>query len=171
MNSKPATIAAILFFIFFAWRLIAITSTDNPYDQTLASDQFIDMDGYKVSLDRYKGDYVWLDYAAEWCSYCVAQIRAIQSLEKRFDNEVLFITVIAGTDKVMEKPHIASAQQWISRFSLDPDKVLLKFSTNTLPYHVLYSPEGEILYQGSGLLNEEKITGLINKNRPSTERH
>lgn len=140
-----------------------MTSTTPVTEQVVTYDSYIDVDGNVVSLDNYQGDYVWVDYAAEWCSYCEPQTRTIKALDRKMGDQVLFLTVVSGTNKVMEPPTAEHARRWAERFNLDPESVLAKFSTDTLPYHLLYSPSGEILYQGSGLYNANKITGIINQ--------
>jgi len=135
-------------------------------EQAVTYDSYVDSNGVSVSLDEFHGSYLWVDYAAQWCSYCDPQTRTMKALQRKLGDRLLFLTVVTGTDKVMKAPTADTAKQWASRFELDPEMVLAKFSTDTLPYHLLYSPSGEILFQGSGLYDEHKITNIINQHLP-----
>lgn len=157
--NQLATIAVLM---FLAFKLI-----DTVFDDTSTSlpqtnpEYYIDATGTQVSLSDYTGNYLWVDYAAEWCSYCEPQTRTLQGVERHYGDRIVFLTVITGTEKVMESPSASTAMKWVKRFNLDPYRVLAKFSTNTLPYHVLYSPSGEILHQSSGLYSASMITGIL----------
>ena len=132
----------------------------------ITSEAYIDATGMEVSLSKYYGDYLWVDYAAEWCGYCTSQTSTIKSLEQNYADKLVFLTVVAGTDKVMDPPTADTAMNWARRFNLNPTKVLAQFSTNTLPYHILYSPSGKILYQGSGLFNASQISNILSTHTP-----
>ncbi len=132
-------------------------------ERAITYDSYVDVTGNVVSLDEFQGNYMWVDYAAEWCSYCEPQTRTIKVLDRKMGDKLFFLTVVTGTNKIMESPTAETARQWANQFNLDPDMVLAKYSTDTLPYHLLYSPSGEILFQGSGLYSESKIVSIINK--------
>ena len=138
-------------------------SGGSPSHNTPArSKSYVSATGTEVSLSDYYGDYVWVDYAAEWCSYCEPQTRTLKGLDEKYGHKLTFLTVVTGTGTVMEPPSADTAMEWAQRFDLDTDKVLAYFSTNRLPYHILYSPSGAILFQGSGLYNAGKITSVLN---------
>lgn len=146
--------------IIYTFLDVFSASTSNLDPQT-SPNSYIDATGKKVLLSDYAGEYLWVDYAAEWCSYCGPQTRTLQDLERSYGDKISFLTIVAGTEKVMEPPTAETAMNWANRYNLDPEKVLAYFSTNTLPYHILYSPSGTILFQGSGLYNSGKITNLL----------
>ena len=150
---------------FYFWDQTSITTSSSDH-QAITYNSYIDVNGNVVSLDDFRGNYIWVDYAAEWCSYCAPQTQTIKSLDRKIGNKILFITVVTGTREVMKPPTAESAKNWAKRFNLDSQKVLAKFSTDRLPYHILYSPSGDVIYQGSGLYNATKITGIIKSHTP-----
>ena len=154
---------ALMIFMAIAYIADDFTSVPRVEEQPVTYNSYIDLDGNMVSLDEFRGSYLWIDYAAEWCSYCEPQTRTIKALDRKIGDRILFITVVTGTNKVMQAPTAETARQWASRFDLEPDRVLARFSTDTLPYHLLYSPEGEILFQGSGLFTTDKIETIIDQ--------
>lgn len=160
MNLKH--IITVLVIVFVAYGFLNVFSSTTPVTQLqTTSNAYIDATGREVSFSEYVGEYLWVDYAAEWCSYCEPQARTLKGLERNYGDKLKFLTVVAGTKKVMEPPTAETATNWARRFNLDPNKVLAYFSTNTLPYHILYAPSGKILFQGSGLYNANKITNIL----------
>lgn len=150
---------------FYFWNQTSVTTSSSEH-QAITYSSYIDVNGNVTSLDAFKGNYLWVDYAAEWCSYCAPQTQTIKSLERKIGHKILFITVVTGTREVMQPPTAESAKNWAKHFNLDYQKVLAKFSTDRLPYHILYSPSGDVIYQGSGLYNAAKITRIIKSHTP-----
>ena len=160
VNYLITAIVLVTVFSTFLDIFFSAPSTETP---TLTkANHYVDGWGNRVSLSDFSGKYLWVDYAAEWCSYCEPQTRILKGLELKYADRVTFLTVITGTDEVMQSPTAETALKWANRFNLDPYRVLAQFSTNTLPYHILYSPSGEILHQDSGLYQAGKITSLLN---------
>jgi len=140
-----------------------VFSGSAPPDNTGTTyNSYIDATGTEVSLSDYQGNYLWIDYAAEWCSYCEPQTRTLKGLEEQYGGKLTFLTVVTGTATVMEPPTAETAMNWARRFDLDTNKVLAHFRSNKLPYHILYPPSGAILFQGSGLYNASRITNILN---------
>ena len=162
------------YIIAFAIIAVAVTTLYKARHQPLPDrinrpitlDYYIDAHGNTTSLDVYHGDYVWIDYAAEWCSYCEPQTEVLKDLDHKYGDKLLFLTLITSTEKVVEAPTADSALSWADRFDLPLEKVLAYYSTKTLPYHILYSPEGEILHQGSGSYSAERIVDIIQTKTP-----
>ena len=163
MHRNFSTVIALVALGYVALQMSGVFSgSDAPRQTWTAPDSYVDATGREVALSDYFGGYLWVDYAAEWCSYCEPQARTLKGLEKRYGDKITFLTVVTGTGKVMEPPSAQTAMDWARRFGLDTDKVLAYFSTNKLPYHILYSPSGAILFQASGLLDANKITHVLN---------
>ncbi|MCU7834382.1 MAG: hypothetical protein KZQ83_03930 [gamma proteobacterium symbiont of Taylorina sp.] len=163
MIKNILNIFIVIFMILMIMNIADDMSSSVVTKRALTYDSYVDVNGNIVLLDEFQGNYLWVDYAAEWCSYCEPQTRTMKALDRKMGDQILFLTVMTSTKKVMEPPAAITARQWANRFNLDSDMVLAKFSTKTLPYHLLYSPSGTILFQGSGLYNENKISSIINK--------
>ncbi len=167
MNKNLNSLVTLFVIAIVAFGLLNVFSSSTPTtDSKIFSNSYIDATGEEVSLYDYSGDYVWVDYAAEWCSYCKPQAKTVRSLERKYGDRLVFLTVVTGTNKVMEPPTAQTAMNWARRFNLDPEKVFAYFSTNTLPYHILYSPSGEVLHENSGLYSAGQITNILNAKTP-----
>lgn len=120
---------------------------------------FVDGDGKSVSLNDFKGRYLWIDYAAEWCAACTPQTRAIKSVAGTAPDKLAFITIMVTERGGYGHPSTtATAKRWASRFSLDPSRVWAgQVRHRILPRNLLYSPQGEVLFDQVGELNVRQI--------------
>ena len=119
--------------------------------------------GKGVSLDQFEGSFIWVDYAAPWCSPCAPQSGTIHKLENAFGDEVVFVTVMTSdASGGNSKPTPQTAMGWAKRFGLDPRRVLAAdLWTMTIPHHILFSPKGQTLYRTEGQLFEEQIRVML----------
>ena len=53
----------------------------------------VTLKGKKVSLDKYKGKTIIIDFWATWCGPCKAEMPAFKELEEKYGNEVNFISI------------------------------------------------------------------------------
>ena len=161
---KVITAVVVVVMLMNVAEMFTAESAYEPAPPSVSS--YLTAYGDAVELNRYFGNHLWVDYAATWCSYCDAQTGIIKALMQQYGSEVDFLTVVIGTDKVMQPPAAGHARDWADRHGLDPDHVLAYFSTETLPYHILYSPGGEVLYRGSGLHRQARIASLLDQHLP-----
>jgi len=143
-----------------------VSGTPSGTGPERAAASYVTAGGRPASLSEFRGDYLWLDHAAAWCSYCAPQTRTIKALERRYGDRLTFVTVVTGTDEVMQPPSADTALEWARRFGLNTERVLAHFSTETLPYHVLYSPQGEVLFRDSGLYDQRRIVEVLKSKTP-----
>ena len=52
-----------------------------------------DLEGAETSLSEYKGQTIVLDFWATWCGPCKAEMPALQELEKKYGNDIAFVSV------------------------------------------------------------------------------
>ncbi len=142
---------------------------DTSYSAQVTADRIVkrvSASGRQVCVNEFKGRYVWADYAAPWCKPCSAQAKAIKSLEKRLEGQVVFLTVMTGNSpKYEDVATRGNAQAWARRFGLNPDRVVAADNlwAWTVPTHILYSPRGHTLYRSTGYLPAEKIAATITR--------
>jgi len=154
-------ILAIFISVYSVLLYVSHTRTIDIPEQATTYGSFINIYGETVELSDYFGKYLWVDYAAEWCSYCNQQTETLKLVASQFSEDMDFLTIVTGTSKVMEAPDMHSIRQWSDKHHLDPRMVIARFYTDRLPYNLLYSPEGKILYRGSGLLQKDEIEKII----------
>lgn len=129
-------------------------------DGTLASAA-----GDDVSLRKFSGRYLWVDFAAEWCAACTPQTHALQSVAASVPPGVVFLTVLTSERGGYGHPATReTAANWALRFGLDPARVLATdLSAMTLPRNILYSPAGQVLFDRTGAMNAGEIQSALEK--------
>ena len=64
-----------------------------------------DIDGRPVSLSKYQGKVVVLDFWASWCAPCVAELPVFQSLQEKYSDKGFAILGVNVSD---ENPDVAA---------------------------------------------------------------
>ena len=119
---KPSTlILGVLYFavMFYVGSMILDPSVNNDYEMAPSQQGYINVYGEPVELSDYFGNYLWVDYAAEWCSYCDQQTKILKALERKFSGHFDFLTVLTGTSKVMQPPTGDTAKDWGKKHKLN----------------------------------------------------
>jgi hypothetical protein len=124
---------------------------------------FVDGGGKTVSLNDLNGRYVWIDYAAEWCAACAPQTMAIKSVAVTAPEKLTFITIMVTERGGYGHPSTTvTAARWASRFGLDPSRVWAgQVRHRFLPRNLLYSPQGDVLFDQVGELKVGQIQAEI----------
>ncbi len=119
--------------------------------------------GEQASLAQFSGQYVWVDYAAEWCAACDPQSKVIRTLANGLDGEVVFVTIMTSEKEGYGHPATqATAADWAARYSLAPDRVFAADLTSmTLPQHALFAPDGQEIYRYTGSMSAKDITTVL----------
>jgi len=147
--------------VFMAASHFSIDTPLTPQAKTYG--QFINIYDEPVELSDYFGRYLWVDYAAEWCSYCNEQTQTLKHIANSYSGKLDFLTIVTGTDKVMKAPTVETIRAWTDKHNLDPRMVIGRFYTDRLPYNLLYTPEGTVVYRGSGLMQESQIRQILSQ--------
>ena len=120
--------------------------------------------GGELALEHFKGQFVWVEYAATWCSPCAQQAQTVQRVEHEFSDAVVFVTVMTSANPSTGGPTATAqtARQWAQRFRLDPDRVTASdLWYMTIPHHILYSPDGQTLYRNTGFHSADRIREVL----------
>ena len=76
MPRSLSSLIALFAVVYIAFQMLAIFSGHSPANSAATpANSYVDANGREVSLSDYLGNYLWVDYAAEWCSYCAKMER------------------------------------------------------------------------------------------------
>lgn len=99
------------------------------------------MDGKTLTMDSFKGKYIYLNFWGEWCPGCREEMPSIVEAYKKFKDKVEFIGLL--------KPHnITLAQKFINEQKMEFPQVILlkefkkKFNFDGFPLSILILPDG-----------------------------
>lgn len=109
-------------------------------------DLILDADGKEFRISDFKGKYLFIDFWASWCVYCVKEIPALEKIKDEFadsDIEFIGISLDDNTDnwkKALGKYNLSDNQYIVS----SPD-FAEKLRLNSIPRYMIYDRDGKLL--------------------------
>jgi hypothetical protein len=137
--------------------------SDRSYYELRGKPPRVSASGARVRMEQFEGRFVWAEYAAPWCSSCAGQAAVIRRLNASRGRETVFLTIL--TSDVGGYGHPATrktARRWARKHRLDPKRVLAADLTGqVIPRHILFSPEGQMLFLRTGYMPADEIRAVI----------
>ena len=123
-----------------------------------------DLNDQKVSLNKWRGKLILINFWATWCLPCVKEIPMLNSFQKRYAEDDLQIIGIAidnaaAINKFTQKIPIQYPAL------IGNAQLILKFGNRagSLPYTVIVDQQGKIVEIASGMLTETYLQRAIEK--------
>ena len=116
-----------------------------------------------VSLDKYHGRGVYLNFFASWCIPCKAEVPSISRLSKIYAKRGV---VVVGVD---ELESLDAAKSFVARYKLpypiglDSGALGASYGLIGLPLHVFIGPDGKIVARRSGEMSESEIRSSLDQ--------
>lgn len=136
------------------------------------SPKFVDYEnraGELVSLDNFKGKYVYIDVWATWCTPCRKEIPALKALEKKFRGaNIQFVSISIDDSK-----NKALWQQTVDEEQLTGTQLLASQSVNSsfmqdyaitsIPRFIFIDPEGKVINANAPKPSDPAMEALLNE--------
>ncbi len=135
----------------------------------MPSPKFVDYENLEretVSLDDFKGKYVYIDMWATWCKPCTNEIPSLQKIETQYhDKNIEFVSIsidsrddyFTWSDMVEEK-NLSGVQLYAN----EDKKFTQAYRINTIPRFILIDPKGNIVSQDAPRPSDPKLVELFN---------
>jgi len=119
-----------------------------------------------ISLDKYKGKFLFIDFWGTWCGPCVNEIPNIKTAYEKFDkSKIEFLGIVGGDNATSLKKFIEKEKiLWPQILSDETNKIVEAYRIAGYPTSFLINPEGIIIaknLRGEDLYNV--ITKLMTK--------
>ena len=126
-------------------------------------DILIAADGTEIRLSDLKGKYVFIDFWASWCTYCVKEIPALEKIKEEFaDSDIQFIGISLDDNveawKEAMKKHGLNENQYI----VSSKELASKLGLSSIPRYMIYDRESKMLYPEAPRPRQyDKLTDLL----------
>ena len=119
--------------------------------------------GENVTLKKFQGRPVFLNFWATWCPPCIAEMPSIQDLYDDYKDDVAFVLVSNESEEVIEA--------FMERHNYSMPVYLLKgnvpaiFETSTIPSTYFIAPSGRLLISKTGAArwDSRKVRDMIDE--------
>lgn len=103
-----------------------------------------------VTLEDYKGKYVFLDLFTTWCGPCIKELPEIKKLYDTVDRSEIEFIGIVGKDKPERIAQIISNSglNWPLIEDNEENNIFKKYKVNRFPTTLLIDPNGKIIKSG-----------------------
>lgn len=123
---------------------------------------FSSFSGKEISLKKFKGKLVLLDFWETWCGYCIMAMPKLNRLQKEYEKDISVIGVTTQNKERVEKL-IKESDLVYSNIYADR-RLLYEYKVSNRPTYVLVDRKGKIVTVTYGDLDkiEIKIKALLN---------
>ena len=129
-----------------------------------ANAKIVDCEGKEVSMEQFKGKYVYIDLWASWCSPCVKEIPWLQKLEKELENpDVVFVSISVDKNETAWKNKMAALEVDGNQFLNADNSIADSLNVKGIPYFVIYDKEGNLLVPNAPRPSSAEIKELLER--------
>jgi len=125
-----------------------------------------DAEGNLQGVEKYKGNYLLIDFWASWCGPCRQSIPKVKELFGEYHEKGLDILSVSidKDESAWRKAMLEEKMPWEQLLSPDMDKTMKKFQFSGIPTMYLIDPDGKIIrsYTGYSPEAEANIKSILN---------
>jgi peroxiredoxin len=112
-----------------------------------------------ISLDQYKGKYLYLDFWGTWCQGCIDEIPNLKSTYAQIDTSKIEFLGIANDNEEDLKAYIEENElNWKQLCTSESNRIDKLYNIQSYPTTFLIDPEGRIV--ASNLRGEDLLDTL-----------
>lgn len=143
----------------------AKTKSSSPSNVTLKTTDFTvtSASGKSRKLSEFAGKPIVVNFWATWCSPCVKELPYFNNLSKEYkgDVEFLMINVEESSKEENVKNFVKENKYTFPLYFDNTGWAYSAYSDGYIPFTLVINSNGELIYNNSGGLTEEKLRSLI----------
>ena len=126
--------------------------------------KFKDINGKEVSLEDFKGKYVYIDCWATWCGPCKRELPYLKKLEEKYkDRNIVFVSISSDRDIKAWENMVKMDKLGGVQLNIGSDQSFhLTMKINTIPRFMLVDPEGNFVTDNAPRPSNSQIEMLFN---------
>ncbi|SEW14080.1 redoxin family protein [Kaistella antarctica] len=126
---------------------------------------FEDADGKKVSLSKFKGKFVVIDFWATWCGPCkeTSPVFAYQAKKNKNNDQIVFLAISIDEDKSKWKLDLKNTQSNVKQWWLSDPNALKQLGIEGIPRFMMLDPDGKIFNANMPRPNETNFVDILEK--------
>lgn len=129
--------------------------------QPLDTVSFTEFDGREVTLASLRGTPVVLNFFASFCTPCITEMPALESVHQQLGSKVLFVG-LAVSDRKEDAQKLVRRTGVTYRTAQDKDgSVLSTLEGTVLPTTVLIDADGNIVASHPGEITADELLALV----------
>ena len=105
----------------------------------------IDTDGNTVTIDKFRGKYVYVDLWASWCIPCCKEVPYLQKLEKDMKgSNVVFVSISVDESQQAWRDKMAELDMHGNQLWNNDNKLCDRLNVSGIPHFLIYDKEGRL---------------------------
>lgn len=115
-----------------------------------------------ISLEKYRGKYLYLDFWGTWCAPCLKEIPHIKEAYEKLDKDKIAFLGIVGKDKPVALMNVLNRLQikWPQILSDETNNIVQNYRISGYPTSFLIDPNGIVIAKN---LRGDKLFEMISK--------
>jgi thiol-disulfide isomerase/thioredoxin len=123
------------------------------------------LDGASIRAEDLRGSYLLLDFWATWCPPCVLEIPELNAVWEQYRNRGVEILAVSVDDLPPSE-----IESWLRQngvlypVALGTEEMARRYGGFGFPFHVLISPEGQVLERLTpGFHDRDELGALLDR--------
>lgn len=105
----------------------------------------VDAEGNAVSLEKFRGKYVYIDLWASWCVPCVKEVPYLKAMEADLkDSNVVFVSISTDSSEAPWKKKMEQLGMHGNQWWNKDGKLCDKLNVSGIPHFLIYDKEGHM---------------------------
>lgn len=103
--------------------------------------------GEQVNLSDFKGQYVYINFWATWCTTCLEEMKLIPALKKKYGDKIVFISINIDEDPQQMKDILAKNPKynWVLVHYGNQKEIKETYEIKSVPAYFLVNPFGNFV--------------------------
>ncbi len=160
---RPASRAALLIALVLGLAFLGPVCSRGPAKREALTWTLPDLSGAQVGPAGFRGKVVLVNFWATWCTFCVQEMPALDSVARARADEVVVLAVDVGESKDTVETYLRG-KGYSFKVLLDSDEELaVNYGIRGLPTTLVLNRNGAIIGRFEGALAEEMFAHIIDE--------